>query len=71
MKMGRNTSIIIVLILLIGSVFWGAMNFGINTTIFLLIECAFLGVFIYIVVLVVKALKKYLNSSERRKENKR
>lgn len=43
------------------------MRFGINTMIMLLIGIAFWGALVYVVILVVKALKKYLNSSDVRK----
>lgn len=44
------------------------MKFGVNTMIMLLIGIAFWSALVYVVILVVKALKKYLNSSEMRKE---
>ena len=40
----------------------------INTIIFSIINLALLGELIYLFVLIVKALKKYINSSESRKE---
>lgn len=65
----RNAAIIIMLLL--GISFWGAMSFGINTIIMMLLGISFLSASIYVVILIVKALKKYLNSSDVRKEKTR
>ena len=59
---------IIIIVVLLGLSFWGAMSFGVNTIIMLLLGIACLGLFVYVVILIVKALKKYLNSSDVRKE---
>lgn len=59
---------IIIIVVLLGLSFWGVMSFGVNTIIMLLLGIACLGLFVYVVILIVKALKKYLNSSDVRKE---
>lgn len=59
---------IIIIMLLLGISCWGAMSFGINTIIMLLLGIGFLSASIYVVILIVKALKKYSNSSVVRKE---
>lgn len=68
----RNAMIIIVMILfLLGAACWCAVRFGANATavllLVLLLGIAFLAAWIYVVILIVKALKKYLNSSDVRK----